>query len=281
MRKTAFANKILLLFMILTISFISFSKEKGFRSQWAAGPVKIDGFFDDWAEVALTYEKKVKVDYAFQNDAENLYILFIFKDPKYLSSISATGMTIWVNSEGKKDKDYGIRFIQKQVAAEELITRLEKEKGPLPEGEKKKIRDNPSYLINDTEIINKENESGSQPTESSEIKPAVFRVMKQQNALVFEFAISFEKKPEEAPGMRMESGKNVKVGFEWGGMTKEMKAEVMRRSAALERSRTSGEDPADNRASGGANSTGPMGLLSGPKEYSFWVDVKLGRKEVE
>lgn len=281
MRKTQFANTVLLLSMILIISLTSFSKDKAFRSQWAAEPVKIDGISNDWAKVALANEKKVKVDYAFQNDAENLYILFIFKDPKYLSSIGSTGITVWLNSEGKKDKDFGIRFIQNQVSAEELITRLEKEKGPLPEDEKKKIRDNPSYLINDTEIINKEDEPGSQPSESSETKPAVFRVMKQQNALVLEFAISFEKKPEEAPEMIRESGKNLKVGFEWGGMTKEMKAEVMRRSAALERSRTSGGDAADNRASGGAESTGPMGLLSGPKEYSFWVDVILGRKEIE
>ena len=281
MKKTAFVKEILLLFLILTISSLSFSKEKEFKSHWVSSPVKIDGAKNDWAENALASEKKVKVDYAFKNDAENLYVLFIFKDPKYLSSISATGMTFWFNSEGKKKKNYGIKFMQKRISADELISRLEKEKGPLPEDKKKEIRNNPSYLINDTEIINKKSKSRSQASESSEIKPAVFRVMKQQKSLVFEFAISMKRMKEQAPGMRIEPGKKVKVGFEWGGMTKEMKAEVKRRSAALERSRSSGGDEADNRASAGAGRSVPMGVLSGPKKHSFWVDVQLAQQKRE
>jgi len=281
MKKAAFVKEILLLFLILTISFLSFSKEKEFKSHWVSSPVKIDGAKNDWAENAFASEKKVKVDYAFKNDAENLYVLFMFKDPKYLSSISATGMTFWFNSEGKKKKNYGIKFMQKRISADELISRLEKEKGPLPEDKKKEIRNNPSYLINDTEIINKKSKSRSQASESSEIKPAVFRVMKQQKSLVFEFAISIKRMKELAPGMGIEPGKKVKVGFEWGGMTKEMKAEAKRRSAALERSRSSGGDETDNRASAGAGRSVPMGVLSGPKKYSFWVDVQLAQKKIE
>ncbi len=280
MRRIVFAKEILLLLMILTISFSGFSKEKEVKSFWAASSVKIDGFKDDWAEVAFADEKKVKIDYAFKNDAENLYVLYIFKDPKYLSSISFTGITLWFNSEGKKKKNYGIKFIQKQISADALISRTEKEKGPLPEDKKKEIRNNPFYLINDTEIVNKKSKSRSQPSESSEIKPAVFRVMKQQNLLVFEFAIPLKRMVEQASEVEIEPGKRVKVGFEWGGMTEEMRAEVKRRSAALERTRSSSSDPADNRAGAGVGSSVPMGLLSGPKKYSFWVDVQLAKKSV-
>ena len=267
--------------MILTISFLGFSKKKEFKSHWADSHIKIDGYNNDWAEAVLAVEKKVKVDYSFKNDAENLYILFIFKDPKYLSSISSTGLTLWFNSEGKKKKNYGIKFIQKRISAEALISRLEKEKGPLPEDEKKEILGNPSYLVNDTEIINKKSKSRSQSSESSKIKPAVFRVVKQQNSLVFEFAIHLKEMMEQVPVMKIEPGKKVKIGFEWGGMTKEMKSEVMRRSASLERSRSTGGDAADNKASAGAGSSVPMGLLSGPKQYSFWVDVQLAQKQIE
>ena len=98
-RKTTFVKEILLLLLVLTISFSGFSKEKGFQSHWVSSPVRIDGSTNDWAENDLAGEKKVKVDYAFKNDAENLYVLFMFRDPKYLSSISATGLTIWFNSE--------------------------------------------------------------------------------------------------------------------------------------------------------------------------------------
>lgn len=280
-RKTIFVKEILLVLLVLTISFLGISKEKEFKSHWVSSPVRIDGSTNDWTENDIAGEKKVKVDYAFKNNAENLYVLFMFRDPKYLSSISATGLTIWFNSEGKKKKYYGIKFMQKSISADALISRLEKEKGPLPEEEKKEMRNNPSYLINDTEIINKKRKSRSPSSESSEIKPAVFRVMKQQKSLVFEFAINMKKMMEQAPGSGIEPGKKVKVGFEWGGMTKEMKAEVQRRSAALERSRSFSGNPDDNRASAGAGSSVPIGLLSGPKKYSFWVDVQLARKKIE
>ncbi|GAH52588.1 unnamed protein product, partial [marine sediment metagenome] len=128
---------------------------------------------------------------------------------------------------------------------------------------------------------NKKSKSRSQSSESSEIKPAVFRVMKQQKSLVFEFAFNLKRMMEQVPGSGIEPGKKVKVGFEWGGMTKEMKAEVKRRSAALERTRSSGGDEVDNRASAGAGSSVPMGLLSGPKKYSFWVDVQLAQKKIK
>ena len=279
MKKTAFTKEILLLFLILTISFLGFSKEKEFKSHWAALSVKIDGFNDDWAGVTLADEKKVKADYAFKNDAENLYVLFMFKDPKYLSSISATGMTLWFDSEGKKKKNYGINFIQKKISADELISRVEKEKGPLPEDKKKEIRDNPSYLIFDTKIINKKSKPRSQPTESSKIKAGVFKFMKQQDSLVFEFAIPLKNMMEQGSGEGIEPGKKVKVGFEWGGMTEEMKAEARRRSAGLERTRDTSSDPVDNRAGSGAGSSVPMGLLSGPKKYSLWVDVQLAKNQ--
>jgi hypothetical protein len=104
--------------------------------------------------------------------------------------------------------------------------------------------------------------------------------MKQQNLLVFEFAIPLKRMMEQISEVEIKPGKKIKVGFEWGGMTKEMKAEVKRRSATLERTRSSSDDPMDNRAGAGAGSSVPMGLLSGPKKYSFWVDVQLAKKSV-
>ena len=276
MKKTAFAKVVLLFFLILTISFLGLSKEQEIKSNWAASPVKIDGSNDDWAEIAFTSMKKLSLDYAFRNDAENLYVLFIFKDPKYLSSIAMTGMTLWFNAEGKKKKEYGILFIQKQISADALISRLEKERGPLSEDKKNEIRNIPSYLLNHTEIIAKKSKSSSQSSESSETQPAEFRFRKQQNSMVFEFSIPLKNMTAEVSVMRAELGKSIKVGFEWGGMTEEMKEALMQRSAALERSRSVDNDPTSNRAGAGESSV-PIGSLKGPKKYEFWVDVQMAK----
>ena len=98
MKKQVFLKTFLLFFLILALSLTGFSKSKKIASNWVVFPLTIDGSYDEWGDDALNFEKKVGVNYAFRNDAENLFILFIFKDPKYLSSISATGMTLWFNT---------------------------------------------------------------------------------------------------------------------------------------------------------------------------------------
>jgi len=90
MKKPIFLEILLLFFLILTLSLSGFSKEKTITSNWVTAPLAIDGSCDEWEDDALNFEKKVSVEYAFKNDAENFYIIFIFKDPRYLSSINAT-----------------------------------------------------------------------------------------------------------------------------------------------------------------------------------------------
>ena len=72
---------------------------KVIQSAWAAMPLQIDGSNADWEGAEFTEYKATKVDYAFRNDAENLYALFIFKSPReFMSSIRDTGMTVWLNA---------------------------------------------------------------------------------------------------------------------------------------------------------------------------------------
>ena len=80
------------------------AKEKLVNSTWCAVPLRIDGTSNDWRGAALAFEKKVQADFTFMNDADYLYILFIFNDLRYLSSIDQTGMTVYFNVEGKKKK---------------------------------------------------------------------------------------------------------------------------------------------------------------------------------
>ena len=140
MRNKIFARALLLSLVVLAVCLAGFSKEETVASMWRGSPLSIDGADNDWAGDTLSFEKKFEVDYAFQNDAENLYVLFVFKDPVYLSTIKDTGMTFWINTEGKKKKKYGITFKMIKVSAESLISLLEKQRGTLPEAEKNRIR---------------------------------------------------------------------------------------------------------------------------------------------
>lgn len=273
MRKTA---KILLIMLAVgSIFIVGLAKDKVVTSTWCPSPLLIDGTSTDWPGVTTTFEKKVQVDYAFMNDADYLYVLFIFKDPQYLSSINQTGMTVYFNVAGKKKKDYGINFIQKRISAQQYIAMLEKQKGPLPDADKSNILANPNYVIFNFDVINKKAKENA-PEAPADAKPAVYRIHQdQENNVAFEFTVPLARIAELAPGIGTEAGKQIKVGFEWGGMTEAMKQARMNRfKSQSERSaETVSEQPA-----GGTRASTARGRRS-PKKYDFWVDVQLAKTQ--
>lgn len=285
MRKVPFIKAVLVMSMILTVSLTGFSKKKIVDSNWVTSPLIIDGSDKDWADSAFHFEKKVSVDYAFKNDTEYLYVLFKFKDFRYLSSIDTTGIKLWFNIEGKKKKYYGVHFTKKQVSADEFITHIEQKQGAIPEEKKNELRLNPSYFIASIEVIDKKNKSSSQAAYIKQKKPAQYKIMTQENTVLYEFAIPLERMSDQALGIGTEPGKSIKVAFEWGGLTDEM------RTAWLKNRSTGGETVKlqSGGGKGGGSSESPALSARGPggltalrkrnKTYSFWVDVKLAQNK--
>lgn len=267
----------LLILVVFSLIFAGYAKEETVVSGWILTPLDIDGSSDEWKDAAFHHEKKVNVGCAFRNDEKNLYIAFIFKDPSYLSTIKETGMTIWINLEGKKKKHYGINFIKKQVPAETFLALIEQQRGPLSEEEKSNIRANPYYFLHVVKLINKKVKTSSEEQSVSEVEPAIFRSAPQNNSVVYEFLIPLDRETEMSLGVGAEPGEAVKVGFEWGGLTEEMKA---RRAA---RSQSSGDEPmrpAVSPATAMDRGTGASGIPwvgQQAKMYTFWVDVQLAQ----
>lgn len=267
----------------LWIAFIPFSglsEEKSAQSYWASSPVQIDGSFADWFDVPFTEEKKMELEFAFKNNEENLYILFLFKNPKYLSSIGVTGMTLWLDGKQESKTRPKIVFIQKQLSSEELISLLEKKNGPLPEEKKKQLQGSPSYLINDAEVALGKDKVFSQLLEKPEEKTASFSFNKFHNYFVFEFAVNLRKVSTEVPEMAVSPGENLEMGFEWGGMTNEMKKEMMRREGLLNKTVTSEEEFSESRSDMASTVSIPLGTSPGPKKYDLRVSVKLAGKQL-
>jgi hypothetical protein len=281
MRNKILARTVLLSLVILAVCLVGFSKAKTVASVWRGSPLSIDGADDDWAGDTLNFEKKFEVDYAFKNDTENLYVLFIFKDPLFLSTIKDTGMTFWINTEGKKKKKYGITFKMIQVSADALISILEKQKGPLPEAEKNNIMSRPNYIFYQGDVRDKKGNILTPAALGGELAVPVFKSQPKQKMMVYEFVMPLRILENLSAKHKMEPGKTVKIGFEWGGLTERMKAERM---ARLERSTTrEAERRAKDIREGEVQKIGdePVApeLKKGPKKYSFWVDVELAQKD--
>jgi hypothetical protein len=290
MRQKRHLHRVFLVFLIMGLCVPGFSEDKIVASQWAAGPVKIDGQTNDWDDQVFHFEKKTSVNYAFRNDAENLYVLIVFKDPKFLSSISLTGMTIWFNSEASKKKNYGIRFMTRPISADEYIAMLEEKAGAVSEAQKAQIRANQRYVFYDHERIDKTSEeTPSHFTETQDLRIPLFRNSAQEKTVAYEFFVPLKRLAELSAEIGADPGKTIQVCFEWGGATKGMKeaaaADIGARGARAGAEGATGELTAERDYRGGLGDVeGQSESLAAmrrrlPKQYSFWAEVKLAQNQ--
>jgi len=246
-------------------------------SIWTATPLQIDGQIEDWTGAALTSEKGIGVDYAFRNDGRELYVLLIFKNPKSLSSIDMTGLTLYASTTGKKDKDWGVRFIRKAVTGVQLIEYMEKMGQPLTEEKKAEIQGKPQLVLFMATAVNKKGEEifPSGPVQNFDLPG--FRTGRQEDAVLYEFRVPLVSRDVHPTGIGADPGSDIKIGFEWGGLTKEMK-EAMRGQARGTRTGADANQDMEETTTGTYLGSTPSGS-SGPKKHSFWVDVKLAQTQ--
>lgn len=241
-------------------------KDTTVQSGWAERAPKIDGKADEWAGVDLASWQKGDVHYAFRNDADKLYVLLVFRNPKFLSTIEKKGILLHFAAAGKKDKDYAIQFIKRQVPVEEAIAFIEREK-PLSDEEKTQLRAKPAYNIYDSRVYNKK--AKSQPESAgTAFPPAHFRFAPEEKSFIYEFAIPLARVHELAAGVGAAPGEAIMVGFEWGGPTDE---DLKRAARASGDAGIANEDVARgsvDRMTG--TKSRPM-----PPEYLLWASVRL------
>ncbi len=173
-----------------------------------------------------------------------------------MSTINKTGMTLWLNTEGKKKKNYGIKFQLRTVSSDNYISLLEEMKGPLPEERKKEIRSRPAYRIHHIELIDKKSEISLIASGSSAL---LFNSWIRIDMVTYEFRIPLKKEEGQPVGIGTEPGKSLKIGFEWGGLTEELRKEEMARLEGL--------------------NIPLISIRRLAKKYSFWADVKLAQNQ--
>ncbi|MBD3414788.1 MAG: hypothetical protein GF421_10205 [Candidatus Aminicenantes bacterium] len=281
--KTAF-----LFLMMISISLSGFAKEDLFQSKWIQEKIMMDGSDEDWApEMKQTY-KKFGVEYAFKNNQNYLLALFVFKDPEYLTSVKESGFMVWFNTEGKKKKRYGIRFWTMKLTADQYIELVERQQGELSEDQKSDIRVKKTYSIPDIKVTNKD--AKTKLKQKVKVKPAAFDSQEFEDRIVYEFAIPLERAYDRVAGVGTTPGETIKVGFEWGGITEEMKEQRAKLAAAMAAkardegatSSLTGERRVSDRMSGSSRSASSFARTmrgSTPPQYNFWVDVKLAEQE--
>lgn len=298
MRSKMIMKTVLMSLLMVAVSLNGFTKEKKstvIDSSWMATPVQVDGLNQEWDQDTFGYYKKTESDFAFTNSGNNLYVLFIFRNPKFLSSLRHTGFTVWFNTEGKNAKVYGAKFIEKEITGEELIARMEKEQGPLQDLQKQKIMQQSStYFVYTGEVIDKKGNILIEASLEGKREMPAFRSkpVKVGEAIhvVHEFKIPLNILGDLSADYVLEPGQAVSIGFEWGGFTKEVqdalaKQQAARGVAAREGSGTQVDSSgragiSEERRDGSQRGFSSMASFRAmAKRYSFWVNMKLAEEK--
>ncbi len=85
-------------------------KDKKMPGTWQALPIVIDGKSDDWPSPYPSYDSKSLVGYATSNDKDYLYITLETGDEYVQTKILKQGLTVWIDTSGKKEQMMGIHF---------------------------------------------------------------------------------------------------------------------------------------------------------------------------
>lgn len=252
--------------------------DKAVTGVWAAAPVAVDGSDADWQGVQLITDEKSGAEFAVRNDGGNLYLLFVFRSRKALTTLEQTGMRIYFNAAGQKKKDLGIHFRRRMLTAEELIADLEKKGEVLTEARRAEFRQKPAYQVFVADVINEKKLPAPADPAVLTVPPA-FRAGGDRQKAVYEFRIPLSR-VNEPGGIGAAPGAAVQLGFEWGGMSKEMRAAMMSRRAAMSTRAGSNDTSLEGALGGGSEnadlgSGGPSGFERSPAKHAFWIDVTL------
>jgi hypothetical protein len=283
MKKNAMGTVAVMAVMMISAVYVGYAKDQPVDSTWAASPLTIDGLPNDWEGDPFHMEKKVKVEYAFRNDSDTLFVFFKFNDVKYLSSIEITGMTFWMDSGAGKNKNAGIKFTKKKITADEYIAILEKQQGAISDEQKEAVRANAFYFISQAEAVDKKGNPLEQQEDADAVKGAAFNVSVAKESVTYEFRVPLAILAGTGPGSAAKSGETVSVGFEWGGLTDEMRKAYMKGDASMGGGAIGISE--GGRGGGGTQGVGFDGaapadltaLRKMTKKYSFWTSVRLAK----
>lgn len=247
-------------------------QNKATESVWATQPPKIDGASKDWEGTTFDMWEKGGVQYAFRNDGNNLYLLFMITDAKLRSTIEDLGLTIYVDLSGQKSKDYGILFRRKRITANESIALLEKQ-GPVSDEQKEKMRATPFYNYYFTEIVNKKGEPVLVP-QGVTGPPAMFKYTTEKKNLVYELLIPLNRGNSALPGLGAGPGLTLSIGFEWGGPTEEQRKALARARGAQSNISNETDVGRSTDITAGARNIDRM-----PEKHIFWSVFNLAKTD--
>jgi len=222
MRKTIF-----LFALVLGLSTLVGCKGNKIQNQWVDQKIAIDGKYVDWEGINQSILEDQNIVVGIANDENNLYLMFRGNDERMARRIRMMGVTVWLNKEGKKKKDFGILYTgstdlhvsyrSETRSSDPKNRQMEERMQQMMEKQRENLPKPGMIMIIQGEDKNERNEySLDGPAAGSAYENGVF---------CYEFKMPIP--------ISIESGDEVKLGLELGGMSDEDRKAMMQEMGGM------------------------------------------------
>ncbi len=253
------------LFMLWSLGGCSSIKTFEIESRPPEHQIAIDGKADEWAGRLFSVEGQ-KIALGFLNDRDYLYICLRTGDAAMERQILRSGLTVWIDAKGARNKVLGIKYpVGLRPDEQRMMKEGEPEEAEAPGG----IEGN----LTDVEIYRQ----GSPQPEALDIADAKGIEIKAATAgriLVYELKVPLVQSGPDSIGVGAAPGGTVGVGFETG---KYDMNNLPSRSPGGLMGGTASQPPIGGYGSRGGMKPGQLrpNAPALPENLTIWATVKL------
>ena len=239
---------------------------------WTTMPIGIDGKAADWADMPVTYFEEEGAALGIGNDSNHLYINLRTRDATQARLVRMTGLTVYLDAEGGKSKDFFIRF-RGGPALPEMPFRQGRGNDGSHENKRRGMSqpftDMPADTINRFTCFQKGNIVEKPiPTSGSEGPAAACDT--SMSFYNYEFSIPLWKSVVRYYGLDVKPGQTISVGLVWGDIGNLRGESGPRGGMGGIRAGTGARG-----GKGGGRGGGPPPGIQQPEKQEVWVRTQL------
>ena len=265
---------------LLSLAWISpaAGKDVDIVSAWISPGAVIDGLRSDWPEAAITVLSKPAVSIGAGNDSQQVCLMLSFKNPEWARLIRMSGLTIWLDGNGDKGKDFKLTFTGGPTMAR-IRTIAGRDSADMTAGmpfefrdrmEQREARKVDSFTCYQKEYYVEE----PIPMDGTKGPRAAYGI--DNGYFVYEFSVPLEKSSMKIYGLGVPPDRTISVGLMWGGFDRDKMMDEMS-------DRDDGFFTGDiGGVPGGGGSEGKGGFPPGgrrgghmPKKQEIWLKIRL------
>ncbi len=229
-KKIPIGTIIFFLFFLKILSSSGYCKNIELSAPPVEQQIKLDGKLTDWPEEATYFLGEPEATMGVCHDSVNIYILVSFRKPEWARQVRRSGLTVWLDAKGKKNKDFMLRFTDgptREEMKEIAGMNEESQQREMPAGMQERMAEMDKKLENGLVCFQKDYLAEKPiPMDGSQGPAAAFGIDK--GFFVYEFRIPLQASSAMHYGLGVAPDQVLGVGLTWGGFDREKMRESRR-----------------------------------------------------